>query len=451
MNLDRLQQNLSQIRYIHERKCDGDVDLYSLFKAVFNGRALDLNRRKMEYILNVDLKVITEHLDRRLVSVLSESLVYYTTLWPDWIILTDLPRRESADFERFTQYLNFKVNYIIKHAVEYHERKVTYEKGVQTEILKKQLAPYNLIIGGPASVINNLVFAKHGGDIIVKQHPEKQWQEIQVVQFLNWPYVSVTVKMPDISLTRCNAHKVNRYVALQGEQVVIPEIHYIDHITKTNPGADFVPYSYTFFFYYFLQLNIVLQKIPNVSAERLNELAVIFAEFLNDIKEMSVYNSTMSTHSSIGFNIGRCYYMRSKKMVCKANDGPVDKSGITFFEIIVPQVDVSLDYFTAVQDQSDLDSDEITFESLNSILTKLDDPSNCDVQQLAIMINNSSVSYNCILCNECFSGPFAYPTAIDHFKEAHKSEPLVLCFKCGQQFEIEFLSNKRWSHNCMPK
>uniref|UniRef100_A0A1Y1LE68 C2H2-type domain-containing protein n=3 Tax=Photinus pyralis TaxID=7054 RepID=A0A1Y1LE68_PHOPY len=164
---------------------------------------------------------------------------------------------------------------------------------------------------------------------------------------------------------------------------------------------------------------------------------------------MSVYNSTMSTHSSIGFNIGRCHYIRSKKMVSKTE--LVDTSAVNFYEVIVPQVDVSLHYFTAVQDQSNMESEDVTFQSLNTLLSKLDDSTSSDLDKLAIMINNSSVMYDCALCNRNFTGPSAYESAINHFSDLHKSEQMVLCYKCGVQYDVEVLTEKRWAHNCVPK
>ncbi|KAB0794147.1 hypothetical protein PPYR_13767, partial [Photinus pyralis] len=321
MNVEKLQKSLSQIRYIHERRSHGSLNLYSLFETIVTAQPLEVNRSKMESILNCDLKIITNYLDRRLVSVLCEALAYYTSMWPGWLHLTtDLPLQESLEFEQFRQHLINKCNHILQHASEHYDNKTLLDKGTQTDSLigKKELAPYDLVIGGTPTFINNLAFTKRGDDIIVKQHTERPWRDLTVPQFLNWPHVSVSLKLPDISLTRANRHKVHRYIALDGDTVVFPEIRFIDYITKIKPGADFKPYSYLFFFYYFLQLNIVLQKIPKVSRERLNELAIISAEFLNDIKEMSVCNSTMSTHTKVGFNIGKSHYIRSKKMVSRS-------------------------------------------------------------------------------------------------------------------------------------
>uniref|UniRef100_A0A1Y1KC73 Uncharacterized protein n=1 Tax=Photinus pyralis TaxID=7054 RepID=A0A1Y1KC73_PHOPY len=189
---------------------------------------------------------------------------------------------------------------------------------------------------------------------------------------------------------------------------------------------------------------------PNVDVQvkehRLRELSAIFAEFLKDIREVGVYDVTMSPDASVGFNIGKCQYTRTKRLHTIPDTNSNEST--SYNEIIVPQVDIALHYFNAVQDCR-IYSKTVTFKSLNSLSTTISQRPNKEWDHFVKVVNNSCIIYKCLQCKLRFIGPDAYRSAVGHFRERHKSEQTVTCQKCRAQFEIEVLSKDRWSHKCV--
>lgn len=449
VNSDESNSTLPVVTYIYEKESDTEITLNIIFDAIINGINLEVNRKHLESIINKELNTDTKELDIRLIKVLCEALIYYINIWTGW---QHNHQFRNAWFPHFCEYLSTKTTYIIKNSSQFIDDKSDLvDKGTQTKKIDKlkKLAPYNLVVGGPPSVVNNLIFSVYDGSIVIKQHVAKPWHELKIPQFLNWPYVAIEMKLPDISITRSNEHQVQRFIALEGVPMMSPHLDHIHHITRIPEKSEneFTPYSYTFFSHYFRQLNVVLKKIPNINKQRLVELSALFTEFLKDIKEMKVYKSTMTPYVTVGYNIGRCRYLRSKKMVNSVTLSP--HTPINYFELITPQMDVSLNYFKAKQDCNDID--DVTFESLNLLLRKLSEESNSEIETLTDFINNLSVMYKCNLCKENFSGADAYNLATKHFKQLHEGEQLVLCLKCGKQYEIHVLCSQRWCHRCLRK
>lgn len=451
MNAEKLKKSLSKIRYIHNRNAEGEVNLNIFFEAILKNEPLEINKAHMESILINDLGIKTQLLNRKLVNVLCEALVYYMSAWPGWQRNSEyrggnLQLKEWM--QRFRQYLIFKSNFIVKNSHKFCKEKANVcNRGTQTDesIIRKVLAPYTLVIGGPPNFINNIACNGHNGNIIIMQHPAKPWKKLHLTQFLNWPNVSVHVTLPDISLTRSNIHQTHRFITLTGDSIPFPEVRHITHITKLSSDKEFKPYSHLFFVHYFHQFTSLLQKLTMVKQRRLLELTTIFGEFLKDIREIGVYNVTMSSDASVGFNIGKCKYNRTKR-ICSMPEA-ASQNAINYSEIVVPQVDISLHYFNAVQDHNTC-SDDITFESLNFLLKQLEQLSN--MEQFIVMINSSCITYKCLQCDTVHRGPDAYNLAVAHFYDSHKSEQTVVCSKCNKEFEIEVLSNSRWSHKCGP-
>uniref|UniRef100_A0A1Y1KEU8 Uncharacterized protein n=2 Tax=Photinus pyralis TaxID=7054 RepID=A0A1Y1KEU8_PHOPY len=449
MNPETLKKRLSNIRYIDRRTSDNEVNLKTFFEAIVHNSPLEVNRGHMESILTNDLNVKTEELNTKLVSVLCEALVYYMSVWPGWQRNSEcrgLELQRKEWLERLRQYLIFKSQFIVKNSAKFEGKKAVCDQGTQTDG-EKVLAPYSLVIGGPPTFINNIACNGHNGGLIIVKHPEKAWQPLRLCQFLNWPNVDVQVTLPDISLTRSNVHQVHRFIALKGVKPPYPDTPHIAHITKLSKEKEFQPYSYLYFFHYFHQLNVVLRRLkPNVKEHRLRELSAIFAEFLKDIREVGVYDVTMSPDASVGFNIGKCQYTRTKRLHTIPDTNSNEST--SYNEIIVPQVDIALHYFNAVQDCR-IYSKTVTFKSLNSLSTTISQRPNKEWDHFVKVVNNSCIIYKCLQCKLRFIGPDAYRSAVGHFRERHKSEQTVTCQKCRAQFEIEVLSKDRWSHKCV--
>ncbi|KAF5289739.1 hypothetical protein FQA39_LY03656 [Lamprigera yunnana] len=455
--------NFRLIKYVPTKSHFIKIDLIDIFDAVITATSLQIDKSQLASVCENDLHIDLKTYDEKLIKVICEALIYYMTVWPGWQRYHEyksgtLQRNDWV--EKYQKYLNFKIHFVIKSAMQYRKQQFEKHKKVDekttqttqelTTSMSNNYAPYVVTIGGPPTTLNNLVFKEHNNDILLKQHKGKDWVEISCQQFLNWPNVSVTVKLPDISITRKNTHIYNRFVGLKGDTMIVPDMEDIVHITKTTEvkQVDLKPYTYNFFSYYFLQLNDVLSKISNIKQNRLDEIKAIFKEYLKDLQEMNLYNMTMCSNIMIGYRIGRCRYVRNKKVTAASNNQErSSQRGVNFYEIITPQVDIALHHFNVHQDLHS--QNHVSFQSLNALLYKIEGKSSHpDIASLHSFINNESITFSCTLCNENFGGIDAYSNITDHFRKIHKSEQAVLCYKCGKQFEIKFLAKKRWSHRC---
>ncbi|KAK4874907.1 hypothetical protein RN001_014267 [Aquatica leii] len=450
-----IRTNFSLIKLVPKVTTLQKIDLNSIFKAVLSGDVLELDETHLKYILENDLTINISKLDERLVKVLSESLIYFMSIWPGWQRSSEYQKGQlqyNDWFEKYRMYLIYKSNFVLTSAPKYTKSTTKgHNQSTQTEekVVAKKVAPFTLFIGGPPAVLNNIVFIEKNGDVVIKQHAGKEWKTLTVTEFLNWPYVAVKVDLPDFKFTRTVSHVYERFVGLKGDTMTFPEMNHIVHITKLKQETDLQPYSYRFFQCYFTQLMKVLGKLPAISQDRITELRFILMQFVKDIEEINVYNKTMSTNACVGFRIGNCRYIRNKKMV----NNTVDRNGINFYEIINPQINLTLARFDVKQDMNNPQQhDPITFESLNQLLFKCNtNAAQEDVTDMVQVVNERCITYTCTLCREHFSGSNAYDQISAHFWYFHKSEQCVLCFKCGKQFEVNDLAGQRWTHPCQAK
>ncbi|KAF5283513.1 hypothetical protein FQA39_LY17328 [Lamprigera yunnana] len=425
--------NFGLITYVPTKPHFIKIGLFDIFDAVITATSLQIDKSQLASICENDLHIDLKTYDEKLIKVICEALIYYMTVWPGWQRYHEYKNGtlQLNDWvEKYQKYLNFKIHFIVKSAMQYRQQqfikhKKADEKTTQTTqelmpAMSNKYAPYVITIGGPPTTLNNLVFKEHNSDILLKQHKGKDWIEISCQQFLNWPNVSVTVKLPDISITRKNTHIYNRFVGLKGDTMIVPDMEDIVHITKTT----------------------------EIKPNRLDEIKTIFKEYLQDLKEMNLYNMTMCSNIMIGYRIGKCRYVRNKKVTTGSNNQErSSQPSVNFYEIITPQVDIALHHFNVHQDLHS--QNHVSFQSLNALLYKIEGKSSHqDMVSLHSFINNESITFSCTLCNENFGGIDAYINITDHFRKIHKSEQAVLCYKCGKQFEIKFLAKKRWSHKC---
>lgn len=157
------------------------TDLFKFFEAVIKSQELEVDQNQLEKVFCVDLTIDTVKLNKRLVGVLGEALVYYMTTWPGWQRSNEyssgqLPCKEW--YERFRQYLIFKSNFIIKNAPKFTEEvsKETKDETIQTDLSikinddDKRTAPYVLNISGPPSILNNIVFMEANGILQLRMY-----------------------------------------------------------------------------------------------------------------------------------------------------------------------------------------------------------------------------------------------------------------------------------------
>ncbi|KAF5294397.1 hypothetical protein FQR65_LT10762 [Abscondita terminalis] len=447
--------NFKLIKLVAKASGSEKVDLDTIFQAVLKGNSLEVDESTLKYIYENDLMVDVSKLTNCQFKLLGEALIYYMSVWPGWQSLDEYEKGKldyKDWFKMYQMYLMHKYNYVMKTGFMYSKTSDEYDsKGTQTDQPVpsggKKVAPYAVTIGGPPEVLNNIVFIEDNGDILIKQHAGKPWDTLTLVEFLNWPHVSVEVKLPDLSFTRTVSHLYERYIGVKGDPMVVSDVRHIVSIKKLQSNAELQPYTYNFFECYIFQVINVLDQLSCVSKERLAELQIILMQFLKDIDEINVFNKTMSTNVCVSFHIGNSRYIRNKKMVNKGKDLKSTKHPINYYEIIYPQIDLSLNHCNAKQDLTQLET--VTFESLNDLLHKNSiDNLHEDVIKMGQLIKEKCVVYSCTLCKQNFEGFDSYNLLLIHFRCVHKSEQAVLCYKCGKQFEVKELTGGRWAHNC---
>lgn len=166
---------VEQIQKALPTPSNGPHDLKNCFDVILRRKKLVVKRDELEAILKNNLNVNTEDLNTRLANVLADALVHYMKLWPGWSRSAFyFTGKLSYDdwFERFRQYLMYKMNYIIREEDEL--LKLAFQKedasktsvGCQTDPIKrKDIAPYTIKIKGQPSVLNNLIFLQRGGEL----------------------------------------------------------------------------------------------------------------------------------------------------------------------------------------------------------------------------------------------------------------------------------------------
>lgn len=81
-------------------------------------------------------------------------------------------------------------------------------------------------------------------------------------EFLNWPYIAVDLKLPELSLSREVDNEYHRYVTICGDVTANPENDYIESITELSD--DHQVFSYTLLHHYVNCLTTVLRSLGEV-------------------------------------------------------------------------------------------------------------------------------------------------------------------------------------------
>lgn len=88
---------------------------------------------------------------------------------------------------------------------------------------------------------------------------------MNVAEFLNYSFVYVLIKLPDLELSRCNLHEFQRYITECGDPAASPDVDFIEYIRKVNAKNDSRVYSKDFIHAYFKQFLDVIRKIQGVN------------------------------------------------------------------------------------------------------------------------------------------------------------------------------------------
>lgn len=101
-------------------------------------------------------------------------------------------------------------------------------------------------------------------DVVIKQHNTKSMEQINLKAFLNWPYVSVEVNLPEISLVRVSQHEYQRYLAFPGS--VMPSYSSIPFIRNiTQESEENTVFTYMYLRAYTSNLLLLLKRYEKVS------------------------------------------------------------------------------------------------------------------------------------------------------------------------------------------
>ncbi|KAK4874906.1 hypothetical protein RN001_014266 [Aquatica leii] len=401
------------------------IYLKDVFDAILNRSKLTLDVDDIKYILQHDLRINVSRFLPEIVNIFLEAFLYYCKCWRGWENTRKCLMENEALYKSFCRYLLNKYIFILM-SIDVHLHQIPRKKNANTQTISVDFVtcPYELIIGNEPIITNNIV------------RDEKPWTKLAPMEFLNWPHLAVEIKLLDIHVRRVNTLKIDRYIGCGNRKSTLnPE--FITHITSTSNTES--SYTHSFFVFYFNQLFDVIKKIPSVNTQRVKELEDFFTAFLEDIKEINIGMGSMQTATTVGFHIGNAAYYRAKKFV-------VTETPVHLIEYLVPEVDLTLNYFKAEQDLDDLGA--TTFKSLNALNEKLSIPFETSVLDVLFKINNTCIDYTCMYCNVKFSKSRALEGVVAHFADNHKVGNSVFCAKCEREFEIKELAGKRWRHVC---
>lgn len=263
------------------------MNLNKCFSSIINDRVLKVTVEDLKLILKDDLEGLSGSA-KDIENVLVNMLPYYMKIWPGWSKAEEYSSGKlsyNVWYEKFRQYLMYKICYIIKSKENYlsetTKKAVTANKSLQTET--DMYPPFSLHISGPPNILTNMVFLTSNSvyymvliyfffitivafldDVVVKQHNTKPMEQIHLKAFLNWPYLSIEVNLPEISLVRVNQHEYQRYLAVPG--TLMPScssIPFIRHITQESD--DNMVFTYSYLRAYTTNLLLLLNRYKKVS------------------------------------------------------------------------------------------------------------------------------------------------------------------------------------------
>ncbi|KAJ8948105.1 hypothetical protein NQ318_008458 [Aromia moschata] len=434
--------------------------LKKCFAALVDRKQVNLDEDVLKLMLKKELQINLDALDENLSSVLPIMLVTYMKAWPGWQRSKEYysGKLNFKDwYDKFRQYIVLRLNFLIKSGyntiieeikqdrrkaiAQSNPNKAVVERGMQTDYLApKGLSPFAISIDCPPSVLNSILFADAGDDIIIRQHPDIPWSKIDMKQLIHWPYVEIEFFSPELSFRRRTCFEYNRYINFINTPFTYDKSDYIEQVeiintsNERNLGRNC--YTLKMLSCYVKEYVNVLKLVNDMDKAEVSKIEIILNEFLKDIEEIDM-NNTMATNTSVVFNIGRCVFHRNKKL-SKGTFKTGTGTDVGYCEIIVPKMETALNFFKGVQD---VETPDVTFKYLNILKANLATNNSKSILGSAQPI----IVYKCNFCNVSFKTDSEILT---HFEQLHKMDPNVLCLKCKKAYTICFLTNMRWKHVC---
>ncbi|CAH0564828.1 unnamed protein product [Brassicogethes aeneus] len=439
-------------------------NLMLIFKDILSNKKIKLELSTISKIIKEDLSINLDDLSQNIKDVLLRMIIVYIRSWPGWGKSSDffdgvLSLEEW--FKRFKEYLNYKLKYIIKNGYKENveivkkenneklQKKINNglkaEHGTQTDNLApKGYAPFTICIECTPDIINTLVFTQADNtadNLVLRKHPAFTWENISFQQLLNWPFVEVQFDSPELKFGRKNVTDYTRYISLTTCPLKHDKDEFIDEIDffdKRNTSRSC--YTLKFLESY---CNTYVKTLIDLSAKYLfiqkgliQDVKVLLGEFLSDIKELNINNSTMATNTTITFNIGRSNYVRVKKLTRGNHKG---NNQIGYCEFITPKIELILKHFAAVQEPN---HSTVTFTHLNNLLSIHND---------SLPLIKSAVPRLSFRCRFCQVSLDCKAAIFEHFATFHRSEQNVVCFRCKVSYPLPDITKLRWDHNCKSK
>lgn len=143
-----------------------EYSLQDIFKQVIEGKPLEVDINNIKVIMKQNLMIDISNLKSKLQCVLPYMVVHFIRSWPGWQKSYQYFQKQITFenwFEKFKEYLSFKVAFFIKN---YGKTLLTDEdyrfktEGTQTSPMEKENSPFVLEIRGPPRILNSLVFCE---------------------------------------------------------------------------------------------------------------------------------------------------------------------------------------------------------------------------------------------------------------------------------------------------
>ncbi|XP_044758418.1 uncharacterized protein LOC123316415 [Coccinella septempunctata] len=413
------------------------ITLNTIFKKIINSDdgETEISLQVLNGIIETNLHLDLDNLDNVQRNALVYMLLRYIKNWPGWS-KKDEYEKGSIDLDnwmlRFNNYICYKMQLLVTRTLPNIEKDLsdqaesssvkTADVSTQTES-KVNFSNFNIDLAGPATLLNNLVFSGHQGDIRVEEHAERPWVTLECADLLNYPYVQVEFNSPELSFKRSFEPKISQYLSCSSD-ITREDSNFILSKSSIHSNCSKWPIKISILETYISAFKAAVSS--HLSPEQQEEVNIVLDQFYLDMVDVSTNNEVFENRL-ITFNIGRNIYKRTKKLSngCSSPD-------VVFNEIFLPKVTSSFRYFAGMQH--------------NSVEKIVADPDKIDVK--VMLAFTPVITYRCTFCKITFSGPESRLALVSHLQMLHRRAQTLVCLRCNKCVEVAELSRRRWKCVC---
>lgn len=188
--------------YQHDKTSKTSEDSLTLencFRQILKGNAIELDTENVYELLN-NLNINMNGLQPKLTNILPCLLVHFIKIWPGWQKGSGKEISFNEWFQKFKEYLSFKLNFIIKSEIQKLCEEVEQfsidgpylfgiDNSTQTEQMDKPLAPFAIEVQAPARFLSTMIFGETLQGMIreLKSITIRDETDIQLLSGI-WPY-----------------------------------------------------------------------------------------------------------------------------------------------------------------------------------------------------------------------------------------------------------------------